>query len=819
MRPAWQDIRYAARTLAKTPSFALITIITIALGIGANTTIFSLVNSMLLRPLPGVQDASRLAAIGYRQGKGTIQSNFSFEEYRDLRDQATGAFSDVVAEQMGFDGLAFNGKPDRILDFYVSGNFFSSLGIKPALGRLIRPGEGEVSGADPVIVISYAYWKSRFGGDPGVIGEQVRVNGRTFTIIGVTPKGFSGTAPVASGQVYMPLAMAVIEGLEDITTNRAIRNFTIYARLKPEATLATANSELAVIGGRWSRDHPVTDKDFRLSAYPERRGRLGLDEDNTIAVLSSLFLALAVMVLLLACVNVGNLLLVRAMGRERDTAIRLALGAGRARLIRLMLAECMLLAFAGGAIGVGLGLFGSARLGSIDLQIDFPIQFDSGFDWNIFLFSFACALATAIVVGLAPAVRIARGNLNNILHEGGRGVVGVRRRLRTVLVMAQVAGSLTLLIVAGLFTRSLLSAQNTNLGFDPDHVLNLTTDPVFIGYKEAQGVAFYKDLLTRVRALPGVESATIDSAVPLGYYGNAETILIGGDPLPASEAPPTLAYNATMGDYMSTLRIGIARGRDLRDSDNETAPYVAVINESMAKKYWPKQDPIGRRFQFASDRKHWITIVGIARNSRFASVTGAIGPFFYAPLAQHYGVNALATLQVRTAGPPESMALVIRRLIANLSPDLPVFDVHTMTQALLTLQGLLPFRLGAGLAAALGSLGLILAIVGVYGVVSFDAAQKTHEIGVRLALGAGPSTILAMVLRQGLWIVVIGVVAGVGAALAAGRVVGAFLAISPSDPLTYAAVSVVLAFITLLAVYIPARRAMRVDAMVALRHE
>jgi len=347
----------------------------------------------------------------------------------------------------------------------------------------------------------------------------------------------------------------------------------------------------------------------------------------------------------------------------------------------------------------------------------------------------------------------------------------------------------------------------------------MSMDPVFVGYNEAQGLAFYRSLLDRVRALPGVESASLTSAVPLGYYGNVETLIIDGYQSPANEAPPSIQYGAITPDYMTTVRLGMKRGRLFRDADDEKAPFVAIVNEAMVKKYWPNQDPIGRRFKFSTDRKNWITVVGVARNSRFSAITGEVPPNFYVPLAQHYALNALATLQVRTAPPPESLIPAVQRTISGLAPDLPVFDVRTMTQSLSTIQGLLLFRVGAGLAAALGSLGLILAVIGVYGVVSFDASQKTHEIGVRLALGAKPATILGMILQQGLWIIGVGVVLGVGAALAAGKLVASFISVSASDPLTYAAVSAILASVTLLACYIPARRAMRVDPMVALRHE
>lgn len=376
-----------------------------------------------------------------------------------------------------------------------------------------------------------------------------------------------------------------------------------------------------------------------------------------------------------------------------------------------------------------------------------------------------------------------------------------------------------LLIIAGLFTRSLNKAQRTNLGFDPNHVVNFSMDPSEIGYSDSQGREFYKNLLERVRALPGVVSATTASSVPMGYIGNVDTLQIEGYQIPKGQLAPSSAFNAISPDYFKTMRIPLVEGRGFAERDNETAPYVAIINEHMAKTYWRGRDAIGRHFTMASDSQHTMEIVGIAKDSRFSGVTAPINDLFYVPFVQHYANASLQTLLVRTSGAPQLSIPAIEQTIRSLAPDLPVFDVKTMTEAMDTLNGLLMFQIGAGLAAALGILGLILAIVGVYGVVSYAASQKTHEIGVRMALGAQPINILAMVLGQGMYIVGIGLALGLAAAFAAGRVVGNFLAVSATDPLTYISVTCVLTFVALTACYVPAYRAMRVDPMVALRHE
>jgi len=536
-------------------------------------------------------------------------------------------------------------------------------------------------------------------------------------------------------------------------------------------------------------------------------------------VVGGLFLGLAVMVLLLACVNVANILLVRSTVREREMAIRAALGAARIRMIRQLLTESVLLALLGGVAGVLLGFWGSSALGSVNVQTDLPVHFDFGFDWRVFGFATAAALLTGIIVGIVPAVRASRGNLSAILHEGGRGVVGGKNRLRSTLVVVQVAGSLILLIIAGLFTRSLAQAQRTDLGFKPDHVLNLIMDPNEIGYNQSQTRDFYKNLLQRVRALPGVVSASTANATPMGYYNNFDSLNIEGYQPPPGQPAPSSLYNTVSTDYFSTMGVPLLRGRNFTEADDENSQYVAIVSEAMAKQFWPDKDPIGHQFQMTSDLKHSLVIVGVAKDIRFNGLTGPFSPMFYAPFLQHQNGNSLQALQLRTAGAPETMIPEVEHTVESLAPQLPVFDVQTMSQALNTLNGLLFYKIGAVLAALLGMLGLVLAIVGVYGVVSYAATQKTHEIGVRMALGAQPADILKMIFREGLLIVGVGLLVGIAGALAAGQVVGSFLTVSARDPVTYAIVTAILLVVALSACFIPARRAMRVDPMVALRYE
>src|SRR5271170_4021035 len=574
METLLQDIRYGARMLLKNPGFLIVAVITLALGIGANTAIFSMVDAFLLRPLP-VANPAQITVLAFQQQHGRFLTQFSLADYRDIQNQTTEVFSDVLAYQFGLDGLSVGGKADRVMTNYVSGNYFSALGLKPALGRLILPSEGAVPGADPVMVLAYSYWQTRFGGDPGIVGRRVSVDGHPITIVGVAPKGFVGVYPILSVQGYLPMGMATIAGNpSDFMTNRQVRNVPILARLRPGVSLQQAQAVLTVVSQRLAQEYPDAHKDVSVAVFPELRARPNPDPKNTVLVVGSLFLGLAVMVLLLACVNVANILLVRATVREREMAIRAALGAARIRMIRQLLTESVLLAVLGGVAGALLGYWGSSALGSVNVQTDLPIHFDFGFDWRVFGFATAAALLTGIVVGVLPAVRASRGNLSSILHEGGRGVVGGKNRLRSALVVAQVGGSLSLLIIAGLFTRSLSQAQRTNLGFDPSHIVNLSMDPNEIGYGEAQGREFYKNLLDRVSALPGVESASVAAAVPLGYVSNLDTVTIEGYQPPPDQPAPRLFYNVVSSDYFKTMKISMVRGRTFTAADDAKTQYV-----------------------------------------------------------------------------------------------------------------------------------------------------------------------------------------------------------------------------------------------------
>jgi len=819
MATFWQDIRYAFRMLGKSPMLTVIVILTLALGIGANTAIFGLVNGLLLRPLPVKSPEQIMVLAAQVQGDTLGIFTFSYSELVDFRKQAD-AFSDVFGSQTNLGGLSYGGKANQFVYGYVTGNYFSGLGVQPALGRLFLPTEGEAGGKDPYVVLGYDFWQKRFGGDPGVVGKQALLDGEEATIIGVAPKEFQGTQFALNLDGYVPLNMLSAKDAPGFWTDRSARSLSVLARLKPGVSLKQAQSSMNVVMTRLAEQYPATDKGISLHIVPERLARPQPFPNNIVPFIAGVFLALAGLVLVLACMNVANILLVRATIRQREMAIRAAMGANRWRLIRQMLTESVLLALFGGVGGLTLGVWASSAVVAILPAGRIPIRVDFGFDWRVFAYAMAAALFTGAVVGLWPAIKAGRTDVNSVLQSGGRSdSAGVsRHRLRSVVVVAQVAGSLVLLIVAGLFVRSLIRAQHAYMGFDPDHVLNLTLDPREVGYDDTRTKTFFHDLEARVRALPGVESASLAFSVPMGGVQDGGPVYVEGQPPIPGQPPPVVIFNHVDEPYFDTMRVPLLRGRIFSENDNDKAPLVAVINQTMAQQFWPNQDPIGKRFSLKSATGPFVEVVGLAADGKFIFIGFDKKPYFFRPLAQDF--TAYRTLQVRSSVPPESMIAQMQNEVRALDPNMPVTDVQTMRQSLAGGNGFFIFQVGAILAASMGLLGLTLAVVGVYGVVSFAASQRTREIGIRMALGAGRPDILRLVLQQGLALVIVGVLSGCVLAWALTRSMATILVgVSPTDALTYATASLLLAAIGFWACYAPARRAMQLDPMVALRYE
>ena len=826
MHSFWQDFRYAGRTLGNSPGFTIIAIVTLGLGMAVNTTIFSVINGILLRPLP-VPHAEQITVLAMKQDSAQNFQRFSYPDYLDIRQQAE-VFSDVFAERLTLVGLTADKKGDHCVLSRVTGNYFSALGVQPAVGRLISPNEGQTPGANPILVLGYSYWQKRFAGDRSVVGKQVEINGHAVTIIGVTPKGFHGTYAIVDVDGFVPLSTTIGSkgvaetSVQDTWTHREERTLNVLGRLKPGVSVTQAQAPLHVIAQRLAEQHPETNKGFtNIQAFPEKLARPEPDPDNTLPAVSTAFMVLAGLVLLVACFNIANVLLVRATVRQREMGIRAALGAGRGRLVRQHLTESLLLALLGGSAGLLLASWAAGFLSSLPLGTDLPLQFDFQADTRVYLFAFAAVLLTGVIVGIIPAMRVVRNDINAVLREGGRGSSdGPRRHIvRGTLVVAQVAGSLLLLIVAGLFMRSLDKAQQIYLGFNPDHILDLTVDPEQIGFNETQGREFYRQINERISALPGVASVGQAFIVPMGVISANDPVTVEGHPAEPGKQPPEVMYNPVSPTYFDTLRIPLISGRTFTDADSKEAPEVVVINQAMAAKFWPKENPLGKRFSTKGPNGPFKEVVGVVQTGKYKNVIeDPPEPFYYVPIDQNY--VSYRTIHVRTSVPPESLQRQIEAQVRELAPDIPISQVQTLSQALQGVNGFFFFRFGAQLTATMGLLGLILAVVGVYSVVSYAAAQRTHEIGIRMALGANPRDILNMVLRQSIGIVAVGIAIGLAAAFAGTRAIANLIVgIKPTDPLTFVTVILLLAAIALAACWIPARRATRVSPLTALRYE
>lgn len=813
-----QDIKLGVRRLATQPAFTVVVVLTLGLGIGANTAVFNVVNALLLRPMPVTNPEQITVVTSVRHPGNEQPGGISYLDYLDYRANAA-AFQDMSAFRWGLVGLSADNRAEQILISYVTSNFFSMFGIEPAAGRLIQPGEGDVIGTDPIVVLGHSYWKRRFGGDPAVAGRNIRVNGRAYTIIGVVPETFLGGSPFVEMDGYIPIGMAGLEARNrDMFTRRDDRRLYVHGRLRAGDGVRQGQASLDVIARRLAQQYPDTNGNVDVRIVPEVRARPEPSYAQLNPLIAGVFLALAGLVLLAACVNVTNLLFVRANARQKELAVRAALGAGRSRLVRQWFTESLLLALLGGVTGVLLGVWVSDLIATIRLPTDMiPVRFDFPFDWRGFAFAALLVVLTTLLVGTLPALRASRTELTDALREGGRTQATGRHRLRNTLVVAQVAVSLVLAIVSGLFVRSLGNARQLDLGFRPEGVLNVSMNPAQQGYDEARGRAFFRELKERVRSLPGAQSASWAFAVPLGYFMTCDDVDVEGRPVAKDELRPRASCNFIDPDYFDTMRVTLLRGRGITEHDTHDSRRVAVINETMANQLWPDQEPLGKRFSFTGPDGPWVEVVGLAKNGKYDFIFEDPTMYFYAPIEQNY--RSARTLHVRVTGaPPSSLGLAVQKEVRALDADLPVYDVQTMTESLQGGNGFFLLKAGAGVAAALGALGLVLAMIGVYGVASSAASQRTHEIGIRMALGADQRDILRLVLQQGFVFVLAGLGMGVLVSLALARFIGRLLlGIAGHDPLTFGGVSLLLGAVALVACWIPARRAARIGPMVALK--
>ena len=813
-----QDIRYALRTLRRDAGFTIVALLILALGIGANTAVFSLGNVFLFRPLP-VKDADRLAVVAVQSKADSDPDQVSYPDFLDYQAHSSAVFAGMTGHVISIVGLGYRGHGDRVMVSYVPSNYFSMLGIRPALGRLIDPGEGDAPKTGPVVVLGHRYWERRFGGDANAIGRTVSLNGAAVTVIGVVPKEFLGTYNLLEMDAYAPIGMLAFGSNPGFFTSREDREMRVLALLKPGIGIAQSQAVLNAVGQRLAQEYPHSDQGQRIRVFSEPQARPEPAAADAKPLVLTAFLLMVGLVLVVACLNVANLMLARAATREKEMSIRAAIGAGRTRLLRQLLTESMLLALGGAVGGAIVGNFVGPLLNSLRPLGDFPLRLAFVFDWRVFAYVAGVALLAGILAGLAPALRVSRADLNLALREAGRGLIGESGRhwLRNGLVVGQVAGSLILLVAAGLFTRSLARVQSTDLGFDPHSVLNVSIDPGLQGYTQPRAESLCRELLRRAQALPGVRSASLAFSIPLGYYNNGAVVYPEGQAPAASNRALSAGLNAISPDYFTTMRLPLLEGRAFTGADTADSNPVAIVNQSMAQRLWPHRDAVGQRFAYKAAGP-LVTVVGIAHDAKNGFILDAPGMFFYLPQTQFY--QSTHVLQVRTAGPPEALAPAVEGLVRQLDPNLPVYDVMSMEHSLEGGNGFLLFKVAASFAGTLGGLGLLLAVVGVYGVVSYSASRRRHEIGIRMAMGARRGAIFRLVIGQAVLLLSLGIALGVVASLGVNRLLASMLVgVSAHDPLTFAGVSGILAASALIACFVPAHRAASVDPMTALRDE
>jgi putative ABC transport system permease protein len=808
------DLFYSLRLLRQSRAFAAAAVLTLALGIGVNAAVFSVVNAFILRPLP-VRDPDRLVVVASQRSSDGTRRGVSFQDLEDFRESATDVFDDVAGYSVGFAGVRpGDGPARRVLVTWVTGSYFPLLGIRPAAGRLFDRHEGGPGRTDAIAVLGYSSWQRNFHGDASVVGRTLLVNGKPCTIVGVAPSDFAGTFAFSDAEVYLPLNWAGGDGFGP----RQSRGLHSLARLRAGVTVGSAQATINVVAERLRRQRPEADGTIAFVVVPERLARPEEDGARSNAFVAAVMLGLAALVLVVAAVNVVNLLWSRAASRRTELAIRAALGASRSRLVRQMITETLVLATLGGVAGALAGMWTGRILAAVRPPGDLPVRFDFHFDGRVLLYVAAMVAISGLLVGLVVALRASRGDLDRALRQSRRqdGPIG-GRRMGGMLVVAQIATCFALLVAAGLLARSLHAAERVELGFRHEGVLNLHMDVAHLGYPERRGGIFFEEAERRVRAIPGVEDVAFAFTIPMGYIRIRASVQAYGSPRPGGDRV-TAGKNIVSAGYFRTMGIPVVRGRSFSPEDAASSHGVAVINGRLGDLLWPGQDPVGRRFSASGPNGPWYEVVGVTQTGRYGTLFEDPQPYFYAFEAQEY--LALRVLHIRTSLPPEALAAPVERAIRELEPDLPLYDVQSMTRSLGGGYGLFLVRLGAATSLVFGALGLVLALLGIYGVVAYRASRRTHEIGVRLALGAAPADILRLVLREGVTLVLAGLGAGLVVSLAGSRVLDRLVfVISARDPLTFAVVAPLLGGAALAACAIPALRASRVDPAVSLRSE
>ncbi|MDX2041423.1 MAG: ABC transporter permease [Acidobacteriota bacterium] len=814
METLLQDLRFAFRRLIKSPGFAVVAILSLALGIGANTAIFSLVNMILFRPLP-VPEAERLVAIN-ASGKDGEMSAHSYLNYVDFRDRNQ-VLSGLLGYRFAPMSLSVNGNNEKVWGYQVSGNYFDVIGMKPAVGRTFLPEEDKTRLSHPVAVISYSLWQKRFGGNAGIVDSEILINGKKFKVVGVTPAGFKGTEVIYAPEVYVPFAMQRwIEPESDWLDGRGNQNMFMVGRLKSGVSAKQAEASLNLVAAQLAREFPNENEGLKITLTPPgfvlpqiRNGMLGV---------SAALMGLVALVLLIACTNLANLLLARATERSKEIAIRLSIGASRARIIRQLLTESVLLAVVGGLAGILLAGWIIDVLIGLKPPADIPITLELHVDWRVLVFSMIVSVITGVLFGLVPAMQATKPDLVSALKD----VVsqsGVRRSwLRSSLVVAQIAVSLLLLVAAGLTMRALQQLKTMNPGFNPENSLTMSFDLSLQGYQTEPGNQLRRQMLDRIQSLPGVQSVSLTDFMPLSMNFNSTAILIEGQPVERGVNAPN-AMNASVGlKYFEAMGIPILAGRDLTQLDQDGKTRSVVVNETFARKFFPGANPnesaLGKRFRTRPEGQPW-EIAGVAKDGKYWNIGEDQRAFAWFPLGSQLAFNSMV---VRTTVKPETVMSSIVSEIHNLEPNLPVTGVKTMSEHMNL--SLFPARAVASLLAAFGLLALALAAIGIYGVMSYSVTQRTREVGIRMALGAQRSDVLRMILRQGMKLAGIGMAIGLLAAFVLSRLLANLLyGVSSTDAVAFIGVSLLLGIVVALACFIPASRAAKVDPMIALRYE
>ena len=814
---AFQEIRVTFRVLAKNRWFTAIAALSLALGIGANSAIFSLADALLLRPLP-IRDPGAVVTVTANTPDNPY-GGLSYPNYRDLRGKSQ-SFEGVVAYQLSTWGVANSaGEVARMrMGLMVSDNFFQVLGVEPTLGRGFRPEETQVPGRDAVAVLAYDFWKNQFAADPGVIGRTIRLNGIDFSVVGVAPESFTGVDQYIRPALFVPVMMKqrLDASKDDPLEARGHHDFAVKARLKRGASLGTARAEFTTIWNNLLAAYPDTNRGRKADVKTEIQARY--QQDPYDAILVMFLMGLVGLVLVIACANVANLLLARASSRAREIAIRLAVGASRMRLVRQLLLESLVLALLGGLLGSVFGYAGIRFLQRIQVPTDLPVVISVQLDHRVLGFSLIAALVSALFFGLAPALQSTRTGLVPALKAGGQGLQARRRMIgRNILVVGQVALSMGLLVAAGMLVDAVGKTLTFDPGFRTDHVLMMEFDTALVRYTDAQTRDFYRTLRDRAAALPGVRSVAMTCYVPFSPNGYGKTVVPEGYEFPKGRDSASTPAAIVDEHYFETMKMAVIRGRGFTTADQAGARRVAVVNEQFANTYWPKQDPIGKRFRLNDRNGPWVEVVGLTRTSRYYFVAEPPQRFLYLPFAQEQ--NSRMSLLVETFGDPAAIAAPLRGVVRAIDTNQPIYNVRTLSsfyeQRAISIAMTLMQVVGT-----MGLLGLTLALVGLYGLIAYSVSRRTQEIGIRMAIGADKIGVLKMVLRQGLVLVAAGIAVGTVISVVVARMLAiGLVGLGTPNPITYVVVPIALLLITLAACYIPARRASLIDPILALRYE